>query len=252
MKLSGTAALVTGGARRVGRAIVIELARAGCDVAIHCRRSRADAGELAAMVAEMGGRAAIVEGDLCQPASWPRVIEQTVGALGGLDILVNNASMFLPGQLDMDKADSVEGFDSGLWESMLRVNVVAPAALCHHAREHLAARSRGRVVNLCDIAGDRPWPSALAYCASKAALAALTKGLARAMAPAVRVNGVAPGIAVFPDEYSTKLRESLTSQVPLGRAGTPEEVARLVRFLVESGDYITGQIVPIDGGRSIA
>lgn len=252
MELSGTAALVTGGARRVGRAIVIELARAGCNLAIHYRRSRTDADQLAATVTEMGREAVIVEGDLCEPADWPRIIEQTVGGLGGLDILINNASMFLPEQVDTGKADTMEGFDLDLWESMFRVNVVAPAALCQRALKHLAARGRGRIVNLCDIAGDRPWPSALAYCASKAALAAVTKGLARAMAPEVRVNGVAPGIAVFPDEYSDKLRRSLTSQVPLGRAGTPDEVALLVRFLVESGDYITGQIVPIDGGRSIA
>jgi pteridine reductase len=124
-------------------------------------------------------------------------------------------------------------------------------ALCHHARRFLAAQDGGQIVNLCDVSADRPWPEHLAYCASKAALGALTKALARALAPRIQVNGVAPGIAVFPEEYAQQLRRELTDRVPLGRAGTPEEVAKLVRFLVESGDYITGQIIAIDGGRGL-
>jgi pteridine reductase len=142
-------------------------------------------------------------------------------------------------------------FDCQGWESMLRTNVVAPVALCHYAQEHLKAGGCGRVINLCDISASRPWPDRLAYCTSKAALAAVTKGLARALAPEILVNGIAPGIAVFSDEYTAEQRRKLTGRVPLGRAGTPEEVARLVRFLVESGDYITGQVIPLDGGRSI-
>ena len=109
----------------------------------------------------------------------------------------------------------------------------------------------GKVVNICDIAAERPWSDHLAYCASKAGLVAATKALARALAPDIQVNGVAPGIAIFPDSYSDDLRRRLVSRVPLARPGTPEEVAVLVRFLVESADYITGQIIPIDGGRSL-
>ncbi len=255
MDLSGSAVLVTGGAKRVGRAIVIELAQAGCNVAIHYHRSRSEAEDAAAAVSAMGRRVVTVEGDLRDSNSWGRIVEEAVGALGGLDILVNNASVFLAGQTDVDEPGDRgdQGrFDHAFWESMLRVNLVAPAALCHYAGRYLAARGRGCVVNLCDIAADRPWPDHLAYSASKAALTALTKGLARALAPAIRVNGVAPGIAVFPDEYSPELRRCLTNRVPLERAGTPEEVAGLVRFLVESGEYVTGQVIPIDGGRSIA
>lgn len=246
MKLDGTVALVTGGAQRTGRAIVIELARAGCDVSIHYRSSRAEAEQLAADVGTMGRGAVTVAGDLTDPASWPVIVGQTVDHFQRLDILVNNASAFLTG-----KPGSIDAFDRGQWESMLRTNVVAPAALCHHARAYLKAGGSGKIVNLCDISADRPWPRHLAYCVSKAALSALTKGLAVALAPAVQVNGVAPGIAVFPDEYSSETRRELTRRVPLGREGTPEEVAQLVRFLVESGDYITGQVIPIDGGRGV-
>jgi len=246
MQLNGTVALVTGGAKRVGRAIALELARGGCDVAVHYRRSQADAEAVVALANGLGRRAIAVDGDLTDPAAWPRIVQRTVDGLGRLDILVNNASMFLP-----DGADSLEQFDSVVWDETLRTNLTAPVGLCHHARRHLAANGMGKVVNVCDIAADRPWPDHLAYCASKAGLVAVTKALARALAPEVQVNGVAPGIAVFPDAYSNGLRRQLVGRVPLSRPGTPEEVALLVRFLVESADYITGQIVPIDGGRSL-
>jgi len=125
------------------------------------------------------------------------------------------------------------------------------AGLCHHARRYLDLHGTGKIVNLCDIHADRPYPDHLAYCVSKAGLAALTRGLARALAPSIQVNGVAPGIAVFPDEYTPEQREHLIAKVPLRRAGTPEDVAAAVHYLVESGDYVTGEIIRVDGGRSI-
>lgn len=246
MNLDGTVALVTGGAKRVGRAIVLELARAGCNVAVHFRDSHAEAEQLATEIGRIGRQAVTVSGDLCNASSWSAIIGQTIDGLDRLDVLVNNASVFLTGQ-----PDSIDAFDYRQWETVYRVNLVAPAALSHHARPYLQAHGGGKIINLCDISAERPWPDHLAYCTSKAALIALTKGLARAMAPGIQVNGVAPGIAVFPDAFSAALRRKLTGQVPLGREGTPQEVARLVRFLVESGDYLTGQVIPLDGGRSL-
>ncbi len=247
MTLHGTVALVTGGARRVGRAIAMELARAGCDVAIHCHRSPSDASALEKELRTFGVRADVVTGDLSEPASWPSIIEHAVASLGRLDILVNNAAEFLT-----EKPDTLDALDHALWERMLRVNLIAPVALARYARPHLAAGGSGVIINMCDIAADRPWPKHLAYCASKAGLAAMTQALSRELAPNIRVNGVAPGIAVFPDEYDHQTREAITRRVPLGREGSPEEVARLVRFLVESADYVTGQIIRIDGGQSVA
>lgn len=246
MNLDRTVALVTGGARRVGRAIVLELARAGCDVAIHYRRSREQAEQLACEAVKRGRRAVTVRGDLHHPADWPEVIDRSVAGLGRLDLLINNASAFLT-----ETPDTVEAFDHSVWERMLRTNLVAPMGLSHHAKHHLAAHGCGKIINLCDISAKRPWRDHLAYCASKAGLEALTRGLSRALAPTIQVNGIAPGIAVFPDSYSGELREKLTRRVPLGRPGTPEEVARVVRFLAEDGDYITGEIIRIDGGRSL-
>jgi len=240
------AALVTGGAKRVGRAIVMELARAGCDVAVHYRRSDQEARETARAVEALGRRSAIVQGDLAEEATWPRLIDAAVGALGRLDVLINNASIFI-----QEGGDSLQAFDATRWVRFQRVNLTAPTALCHYAEPHLRASGRGCVVNLCDISVDRPWPNHLGYCASKAGLVAVTKGLARALAPDVRVNGVAPGIAEFPEDYDKALRERLVARVPLARAGTPNDIATLVRYLVAEGDYVTGQIIPCDGGRGI-
>ncbi len=238
--------LVTGGSKRVGRAIVLEFARAGWDTGIHYRRSPALASEVAAQVLTLGRRARTVQGELTDAACWPNLIEQTLQEFGRLDCLVNSASMFLH-----DKPDTVEAFDASTWESMFATNVTAPMALSHFARNHLAESGQGSIVNLCDISAERPWAKHLAYCSSKAALVALTKGLAKALAPQIRVNGVSPGIAVFPESYSPDLRRRLTEQVPLRREGTPEEIARVVRFLAETAEYITGQIIAVDGGRSI-
>jgi len=246
VQLNGTTALVTGGARRVGRAIVQALAHAGCDVAVHYLRSETEARQLVSEVTAAGVRAVAVRGDLHDPASWPAIVEETVETLGRLNILVNNAAVFLT-----QEADTLDDFSPRLWEGVLRTNLTAVCGLCHHARRHLEADGRGRIVNLCDISAERPWPDHLAYCVSKAGLAALTRALARELAPAILVNGVAPGIAAFPEEYADDTRRKLTRRVPLGRPGTPNDVAQAVRFLVESNDYITGEIIRVDGGRSL-
>ncbi len=246
MKMDNTVALVTGGAKRVGRAIVLELADAGCDVAIQYRHSHVEAEALAEEVRAMQRRAAVIQADLADASSWPRIIDQTVAALGRLDVLVNNAAAFL-----CDAPDTIDGFSTAAWDRMIRLNLTAPVGLVHHARTHLAASGHGVVVNLGDACVDRPWPDHLAYSASKGALATVTACLARALAPRVRVNAVAPGIARFPDAYDEATRHRLIDRVPLARSGTVEEIAHAVRFLVESGDYITGQILAVDGGRSI-
>ena len=246
MELVGKVALVTGGARRVGRAIVLELARAGCDVVVHLGRSQDDADSVVDEIRAMGRGAVSVSAPLEEPAAWKAIVDRAIGAFGRLDVLVNNASAFLT-----DAPDTLEAFDPQLWERMLRVNLLAPMGLCHHAAPHLSANGNGRIVNLLDIAVERPWSTHLAYVASKAALASMTRALAKALAPRVCVNGVSPGIAIFPEAYDEELRRELVEKVPLKRAGTPEDIARTVRFLVESGDYITGQIVNVDGGRSL-
>ncbi len=243
MKCENAVALVTGAAKRVGRAIALELAAAGCDVAIHYHHSEADAGELVERIEKLGRRAIAVRGDLAT-SDVPACIVATVRRqLGGLDVLVNNASVFV--------ADPEGGFDPAHWPRVFQINTFAPAALIAAAEDALIAGGRGKVVNLCDISADRPWKNHMAYCASKAALINVTRSAARRLAPHVQVNGVSPGIAVFPDNYDEKLREKLVAKVPLHRPGSPADIANAVRFLVEQADYVTGQIINVDGGRSI-
>ena len=246
MDLTGKSCLVTGGAKRVGRAISLELARAGCDVAVHYLQSENEAGELADEVRRIGRRASTIQADLTDRVSWAFVIEHVLGSFGRLDVLINNASIFLT-----DAPDNLTGFDVEQWERMLRVNLIAPVGLCHHAAPHLSASGDGCIVNLCDISADRPWSSHLSYAASKAGLVAMTKALARGLAPSVRVNAVSPGIAVFPESYSKNKRARLVDRVPLKKEGTPEDIARAVRYLCEAGDYVTGQVINVDGGRSV-
>jgi len=243
----GKAALVTGGARRIGRAICLELARAGCDLAVHYRSSEADALQLAEEIKDLGRRATVIRADLVQQESWPTVVEQAVAALGRLDILINNASVF-----PTDRPDSLESFDPVLWDEFFALHVKAVMGLSRAAGPYLINGRPGRIVNLCDILTDRPLPDHLGYCVSKAALVALTRGLARSFAPDVLVNGVAPGTIEYPPDYSEELKKKLESRVPLGRRGSPRDVAGVVRFLCEEGNYLTGQIIAVDGGRSIS
>lgn len=242
MELKQRVALVTGGARRVGRAICLRLARAGCDIAVHHRSRPAEADALVAECQAHGVRAAAFVADFEETQAPERLVRQVVEEFGRLDILVNNASTF--------ERMTLEDFTTADCEQTLRINLVAPLALAHGARDELLRRG-GRIVNLCDASAQRGWPEYLAYAASKAALESVTRSLARSLAPAVNVVGVAPGVAAWPDDYDTAAREKLLRRIPLGRAGDPEDIAAAVHFLLSEGDYITGVVLPVDGGRGV-
>jgi pteridine reductase len=242
--IHGDVALITGSARRIGRAIALELAKGGCDVAIHYNTSAAEAEEVAEAVRQLGRRAVTLAAPLTDETATAALPDRAVEALGRLDILINNASTFVP----MNLPD----FALEEWNRTLAINVTAPMILAHAAHPHLKARGRGRIVNLLDICVDRPWPEYLAYCVSKAGLSNLTQALAKAMAPDVRVNGVAPGAAMFPEDYDQEKIKAITRHIPGLRAGTAEDVAAAVQFLVAGCDYITGSILAVDGGRNIA
>jgi pteridine reductase len=242
MELDGRVALVTGAARRVGRAIALRLASSGCHVAVHYRRSAAEASETASGCAAAGVRAEVLGADLADPAETRRLAGDVLERFGRLDVLVNNASVFEP--------MSIDEFDAAAWMRTLQINAAAPMILAHAARDALRS-AKGRVVNICDAATSHPWPGHLAYIVSKGALDTLTKALARALAPEVNVVGIAPGVAAWPDSYGQEIRDRLTARIPLGRAGAPEEIAAAVHYVLAEGDYITGAILPVDGGRSV-
>src|SRR5687768_7026266 len=231
-------ALVTGGAVRVGRAIVERLAKAGFSVAFTYRSSESEALDLAEMI---DGHA--IRADLSDPESASATIFAAFKRISDrLDVLVNNASVF--------KRARLAETDLALMRETAAVNVQAPLLLCQEFATMLRA-SRGHIVNMCDLLGERPHPQYMIYCASKAALANLTMNLARELAPEVTVNGIAPGVVAWPEDEPQSERDNYLKRIPLARAGTPEDVANLVHFLATEGSYITGQIIRLDGGRSI-
>jgi pteridine reductase len=244
MQLDGRVVLVTGAARRVGRAIAERLADAGCTLAIHYRGSADDAAAAVQACRERGRAASeAFQADLSDPSAGPRLVEGVLERLGRLDALINNASEFRPMTLDRFSLED--------WNRTLQVNLTAPLQLAHAAR-HALRKAGGRIINLGDAAVERPWSDHLAYMVSKGGLDTLTRVLARAFAPEVNVVGLAPGIAAWPDDYPDDLRQRLARRVPLGRAGNPEDIAAAVEFVLRDGDYITGAILPIDGGRHVA
>jgi len=242
MELSNRVVLVTGAARRIGRAIAVRLARDGARLAVHYRTSAAAAEETAAQCRAAGGAAETFAADLADPAAARDLVQRVLAWQGRLDVLVNNASVFEP--------QTLGDFDLAEWERTLRINVTAPMVLAHAAQAALRT-ARGRIINLCDVATGQLWPDHLAYIVSKGALETLTRVLARALAPEVNVVGVAPGVAAWPDRYGADVRARLTARIPLQRAGTPADIAAAVHFLIRDGDYITGAILPVDGGRAL-
>jgi len=228
-------ALVTGGAKRVGRAIVERLAAAGFDVAFTYLSSEAEAQSLAA---RLNGTA--IRADLTYPEEAVALIQR--GLTRPPTVLVNNASLYLPATL----TDAT----LSLARQLMAIHYESPLLLAQAFADDLR-RLRGHIVNMVDLLAERPWPQFVPYCASKAALSNLTLSLARELAPEVTVNGIAPGVVEWPPDYPESEREKYLKRVPLGRAGTAEDVASAVRFLVTGGTYVTGQIIRLDGGRSI-
>jgi NAD(P)-dependent dehydrogenase (short-subunit alcohol dehydrogenase family) len=244
MELRGRWALVTGAARRVGRAIALELARRGTNVVVHYNTSASDAGGTVDELRALGVEALALGADLGRGDAVLALASQAEERTGGVDVLVNNASNYLRAPFDE--------LTEAVWDASLDVNLKAPFLLAWSLGRAMRLRGRGRIVNLADWAGERPYGDYLPYCVSKAGVVCLTKALAKALAPAVLVNAVAPGPVLPPEELGPDERRAITRATPLGRFGRPEDVAHCVRFLVEEADFSTGAVYLVDGGRLIA
>jgi pteridine reductase len=243
VNLAGRGALVTGGARRIGRAIVEMLAAEGMRVVIHHRRSGEEADALASTIRAGGGEAQTLGADLGDARAVERLADAASERLGGVDVLINNASVFYP--------TPVDDLDLAVWDDNLAVNLTAPYLLGIRLGRAMRARGAGKIVNLGDsTAPARPYRDYLPYSVAKAGVVALTRGLARALAPQVQVNCVAPGPILLPAGAGPDEEARLIKRTPLGRIGDPRDVAAAVLYLLRE-DYVTGATLAVDGGRSI-
>ena len=238
-------ALITGAGRRVGAVIARTLHAAGYDLALHYRHSAEAARALAdELEPQRRGSTLLLQAELADLAALPRLLEQLLAHYGRLDALVNNASTFYP--------TPVGSATPAQWNELFASNAQAPFFLSQAAVPALRA-ARGGIVNLVDIYAERPLADHPLYCMAKAALAAMTRSLALDLAPTVRVNGVAPGAVLWPSEgKSAAEQQTLLERTPLQRAGAPEDVASAVLWLLRDALYVTGQIIRVDGGRTLA
>ena len=244
--MEGKVVLITGGAKRVGAAICRRVHAAGANLMLHYRAS---AGEARLLQAELNrtraDSVALIQADLLEQKTLPSLVEQTVQRFGRLDALVNNASSFYP--------SPVGEITSAVWDDLMGTNLRAPMFLSQAAAPALR-KSQGAIVNIVDIHAERPLKNYVVYSVAKAGLAALTRSLARELAPEVRVNAVAPGPILWPEDssFDEVSRQRIISHTLLKREGEPDDIAKAVLFLLAEATYVTGETIRVDGGRHIA
>jgi pteridine reductase len=238
--LQGRVALVTGAGKRLGRAVALRLAQEGADTVVHYSNSRKEAGETVAEIEKLGRRSIALRADLRRVSEIRDLFRAVSERFGRLDILVNNAANFLPGH--------VEDTNEQTWDDSLDTNLKA-VFFCAQAAAPMLKASRGVVVNFADVGGILGWPGYISHSVSKAGVIMLTKCLAKALAPEVRVNGIAPGTITMPGD-APELEADYIRRAPLRRSGRPEDVCEAVMFLVRS-EFVTGQTLIVDGGRTI-
>jgi pteridine reductase len=242
--LTSRTALVTGAARRVGAAIASALHAAGANVVIHYRTSRREAEALVADLNRARGDSAVaLSADLLDPSKLPQLVADAMRAFGALDILVNNASTFYP--------TAIGEVTPAHWDDLMGSNLKAPLFLSQAAAPELRKR-QGLILNLVDIHGMRPLPGHALYSSAKAGLIMLTRALARELGPEIRVNGIAPGPVMWPEGgVDDAMKEEIIRKTALRRLGSPQDVAQAAVFFATAAPFVTGQILAVDGGRSL-
>ena len=237
--------LITGAARRVGAEMVGHLHQAGMNIVLHYRSSSEDAISLADQLnAKRADSVNLLKGDLKDYSAISELTDDAIALFGHIDILINNASSFYPTDL--------KDVNEEIWEDLVGVNLKAPLYLTQALAEHLKQRN-GCIINIVDIHGDRPLKGYPIYSIAKAGLIMFTKSMARELAPNVRVNGIAPGAIMWPEEQHYEgMHEAIIERTALKREGHPKDIAETALFLIEHANYITGQIIAVDGGRTLS
>ena len=241
--LQNQVALVTGAGKRIGRAIAVALGNAGASVVVHYHRSKREAEATAREIRALGVESVALRADVSRPAQVQAMFRAVGKRFGRLDLLVNNAGVFFPRRWDkLSERD---------WDRILGANLTGPFYCAQAAARVMLRGQGGHIINISSLGGLQAWPGYMHYCASKAALIMLTRCLAKALAPRIRVNSVAPGTIVFPGEERDPQIEKMIRATPLQTAGRAEDIATAVLYLATSGGFVTGQILAVDGGKSI-
>jgi pteridine reductase len=243
MQIEGNTALITGGARRVGRAIATTLAAAGARVILHYHHSQAEAEEAATEIRATGRGCDLICADLADAGALQRMLAALEMAYPPIDVLINSAAVFPRTPINTLTVEQ--------WDQTLAVNLRAPFVLSRRLGLLMADRGSGKIINIADASVRRPYRDHLPYLVSKASLASLTEVLALELAPHVQVNTVAPGTVLLPPDSPPGLEQAIIRRTPLGRIGSPDDVAALVLFLIEHGDFMTGGTYAADGGVSL-
>lgn len=241
MELDGRVALVTGAGTRVGRVIALALGKAGMRVGVHYAGSEKGARDTAEEIMAMGSEARTLPGDLIDPATAPRLVEHTAKVFGSLDVLVNSAAVMLRTPVGEVLVED--------WDAMFALNLRAPFFLSQAAARVMGG-SGGAIVNIADLAAFETWRGYIPHSITKAGIVQMTRALAHALAPKIRVNAIAPGPVLLPEGWTQEQADKLISTTPLGRLGSPDDVAQAVLYLL-SADYVTGETIIVDGGRHI-
>jgi 3-oxoacyl-[acyl-carrier protein] reductase/pteridine reductase len=237
--LSGKTVLVTGAAKRLGRAIALAAAEAGANVAITYRTSAREAESLVAELARHGGEALALRCDVTDETSVSEMVKEAASALGGIDVLVNNAAIYET--VEFEKITVLQ------WDTLFATNTRGPFLASRAALPYLKKR-KGRIINMGSLGGLRPWPTHAHYCSSKAALHMLTKVMAKALAPEIAVNAVAPGMIDLGEKAAAAFMKKMAKQTPMRRNGTATDIAAAAMFFATAPHFITGQIMVVDGG----
>ncbi len=240
--LSGKTVLITGAAKRLGRASALALAQAGADVAITFQHSARDAQHTVIDIASHGVRAVALRCDVTDPRSVKAAVKQAARELGGIDILVNNAANYETAEFDQLTVQQ--------WDAIFASNTRGPFLVSQAALKWLRER-KGKIINMGSLGGLRPWPTHAHYCSSKAAVHMLTKVMAKALAPEIAVNAVAPGMIDLGEKAAAAFFRKMAKQTPMKRNGTGEEIAAAVLFFATAPHFITGQILAVDGGLGL-
>lgn len=243
MKIAGSTAVITGGARRVGRHVAKRLAERGANIVLNYRTSAEEAREAVAEFKALGAGCLAVQADVATRAGVDAILAAAIGEFGSVEILINNASIYYPTPLrELTEED---------WDRNIAVNLKGPFLGCWIFGLHMVERGRGKIINVADWAVDRPYVNYVPYFAAKGGIVTLTKAMAKELAPKVHVNAVAPGPILLPEGFTPEMIRAVEAATLVRRIGDPEDIAQTVLYLIEGTDFVTGAVIPVDGGRQV-